>query len=130
MIKEDDKHQFVAMDHCPICGEVVSLVVQTSFTEEGQPLHEMPKDVCTSLTPCEKCKKKAKDFGGVWCYEGRHGRNHPEPTGRIVMLTRDCVQRIFDKAALEIADDFGYLIFEPELFSRFIKHSETESAGK
>lgn len=130
MITEDDNHQFVAMNHCPICEEVVGIAMQTRFTKDGRPLHKMPKDVCISLTPCDKCKEKAKELGGVWVYEGRHGRRHPEPTGRILMLTRDCVQRIFDKAVLEIADDFGYLIFEPELFEYIMKHSEVEGTEK
>ena len=130
MITENDEHQFVAMDHCSICGEVTGIVMQSKFTEKGRPLHEMSKEVCTSLTPCDKCKEKAKELGGIWCYEGVRGEHHPEPTGRIVMLTRDCVQRIFDKAVLEIADDFGYLIFEPELFEHIMKHSEANNAGE
>lgn len=127
---EDDKHQFVAMNHCPICEEVVGIAMQTRFTKDGRPLHEMPKNVCISLTPCDKCKEKAKELSGVWVYEGRHGGRHPEPTGRILMLTRDCVQRVFNEDVLKIADEFGYLLFEPELFSRFIEHSEVKSAEK
>lgn len=124
MITEDDKHQFVAMDHCPICGEVVSIVMQTKFTSKGRPLHEMSKDVCTSLVPCDKCKEKAKELGGIWCYEGAQDGNGLDLTGRIGMLTRDCVQRMFNVDALKLADRFGYLILEPELFGRIMEHSE------
>lgn len=92
-------------------------------------MHEMSKNVCTSLTPCEKRKKEAKDLGGVWCYEGEQGRHHLELTGRIVMLTRDCVQRVFNEGVLKAADEFGYLILEPELFDRILKHFEADNAG-
>lgn len=118
---EDNEHQFAAMNRCPICGEIVGIVMQTRFTQDGQPLLEMPEEVCTSLTPCDKCKEKAKELDGVWIYEGRREGHHPEPTGRILMLTRDCVQRVFNEDVLKIADEFGYLIFEPKLFDRFMK---------
>ena len=130
MITEDDKHQFVAMDHCSICGEVTGIAMQTRFTKDGRPLHEMPKDVCTSLTPCDKCKEKAKELDGVWCYEGGHEGRRPEPTGRIVMLSRESVQRVFNEDVIKTADEFGYLMLEPELFSLFMNTSEANNAGE
>lgn len=129
MITKDDKHQFIAMDHCPICGEEVGLVLQTTFTREGRPLHEMSKDICTSFTPCEKCEKEAKELGGVWCYEGEQGSCSPKPTGRVVMLTRDFVQRMFNDDTLKAADKFGYLVFESKLFDYIIKRYKVDNAG-
>lgn len=48
---------FVALDICPYCNKGRAIVLQTEFVN-GEPKHDMPDKVITSLEPCDECRKR------------------------------------------------------------------------
>ena len=48
---------FVALDVCPYCNKDRAIVLQRNFVN-GEPKHDMPDRVITSLEPCDECRRR------------------------------------------------------------------------
>lgn len=112
MIREDDEHQFVAQDLCMYCGEIKQLLIQKRFTENGRPKDKLPKKVCTSPEPCNKCKEQGKKEGWFYLTEV----DDSGLTGRYIKAKRKAI-----KGMKKEVDKWGFALINKEDFERVTK---------
>lgn len=76
---------------------------------------EAPHQAVWSMDPCDKCKENMAL--GITLMEATLGpTNKPEPTGRWVVVTEDCVNRNFDPMAAAQTLRHRKAFLEPEVF--------------
>ena len=114
MIRDDEEHQFVAMDHCIYCGEVKQLVMQTHFTKDGRPLEKMKQDVCTGPEPCDACKKKGEEEGSVLLVESDGKSFGP----RYIKIKREAVK---GEEFIKCMEEHGFLLCDSETMNQLTK---------
>ena len=51
-----------SMDTCFYCGEVTGVALMGKISTKDNHDVEAPRYVCSSVTPCDKCKEKYKDY--------------------------------------------------------------------
>lgn len=74
---------------CLFCGEdknCIALMGRVRSKKYARDDIEMPMRSVIDLEPCDSCKKKFEDMGGVACVEVRGSRRHHKPTGRFVVV--------------------------------------------
>lgn len=78
---------------------------------------EAPRRAVWSMEPCAKCK--ANMALGITLMEA-NGDTKPEPTGRWVVVTEDCVRRLFNDDVLPAVLRHRKAFMKPAAFAQFV----------
>lgn len=84
-IKLSEKHGVnPSMDCCFYCGEPKSILLMGKLKDDT----EAPRECCTSIEPCDKCKEKYKDY--VLAVEKERDES-AVPTGRWMAIRKEVI---------------------------------------
>ena len=111
-IRLSEKHGVnPSMDCCFYCGEVTGIALMGKISSKDNPDVEAPRQVCTSIEPCDKCKEKYKDY--VLMVEAKSSDpKNPEPTGRWFALKKEVLNPAYRNSpvAFMLEQDFNQVL--------------------
>lgn len=100
-----------SMDCCFYCGEVTGIALMGKISNKDNHDVEAPRHCCTSVTPCEKCAEKYKDY--VLMVEAKSSDSkNPQPTGRWFALKKEVLNPAYRNSpvAFMLEQDFNQIL--------------------
>lgn len=115
-IKLSSKHGVnPSMDICFYCQEVKQLLLMGRLPYDK----EAPRQVCTSLEPCDACKEKFETEKAVVIVEATQDSKGISPTGRYIGLTEEGARRILNEDFVNDVVSRGRIaLIEPSLYNQ------------
>lgn len=111
-IRLSEKHGVnPSMDTCFYCGEVTGIALMGKISTKDNHDVEAPRYVCSSVTPCDKCKEKYKDY--VLMVEAKSSDSkNPQPTGRWFALKKEVLNPAYRNSpvAFMLEQDFNQVL--------------------
>ena len=111
-IRLSEKHGVnPSMNVCFYCGEVTGIALMGKISSKDNPDVQAPRQVCTSVEPCDSCKEKYKDY--VLMVEAKSGDpKKPEPTGRWFALKKEALHPDYRRSpvAFMLEQDFNQIL--------------------
>ena len=111
-IRLSEKHGVnPSMDTCFYCGEVTGIALMGKISTKDNHDVEAPRYVCSSVTPCDKCKEKYKDY--VLMVEAKSSDpKNPQPSGRWFALKKKVLNPAYRNSpvAFMLEQDFNHVL--------------------
>ena len=111
-IRLSEKHGVnPSMDVCFYCGEVTGIALMGKISTKDNHDVEAPRYCCSSVTPCDKCKEKYKDY--VLMVEAKSSDpKNPQPSGRWFALKKEVLNPVYRNSpvAFMLEQDFNQVL--------------------
>lgn len=111
-IRLSEKHGVnPSMDVCFYCGEVTGIALMGKISTKDNHDVEAPRYCCSSVTPCDKCKEKYKDY--VLMVEAKSSDpKNPQPSGRWFALKKEVLNPAYRNSpvAFMLEQDFNQVL--------------------